>query len=73
MNTLPLFTVTQHGGLWDLSLSSFQKIWFYFEQHKHINCAKWGAVYLVGMHMLPNEILSEFRKDIFLVKSGERQ
>ena len=59
VNTLPYTT----WWPWNLHLPTSQKLLSHLQQHKHINYAKWGVVYLVGMHMLASYILSEFRED----------
>ena len=45
----------------------------YFMRYDHLNCARWGPVYLAEMHQLPEPVLSEFQRGNFVVKrSGQK-
>ena len=41
----------------------------YFKRYDHLNYARWGPVYLVETHQLPEPVLSEFKRGTFVVKS----
>ena len=62
------YTRAQRDGIWELHLYSFSLMLPYFKRYDHLNYARWGPVYLVEMHQLPEPVLSEFKRGNFVVK-----
>ena len=62
------YTRAQRDGIWELHLYSFILMLPYFKRYDHLNYARWGPVYLVEMHQLPEPVLSEFKRGNFVVK-----
>ena len=58
-------------GLWKLHLSAFRMMLPYFHRFGHTNYAKWGAVYIAQMHMLPPDMSEEFQQGNFVVRIGK--
>ena len=54
------YTRAQRDGIWKLHLYSFSLMLPYFKRYDHLtvlNYARWGPVYLVVMHQLPEPVL----------------
>lgn len=62
------YTRAHRDGIWDLHLYSFSLMLPYFKRYDHLNYARWGPVYLLEMHQLPEPILSKFQRGNFVVK-----
>ena len=62
------YTRAQRDGIWELHLDSFSLMLPYFKRYDHLNYARYGPVYLVEMHKLPEPVLSEFKRVNFVVK-----
>ena len=62
------YTRAQRDGIWELRLYSFSLMLPYFKRYDHLNYARWGPVYLVEMHQLPEPVLSEFKRGSFVIK-----
>ena len=62
------YTRAQCDGIWELHLDSFSLMLPYFKRYDHLNYARWGPVYLVEMHPIPEPVLSEFKRGNFVVK-----
>ena len=45
----------------------------YFMRCDHLSYARWGAVYLVEMHQLPEPVLLEFQRGNFVVKRSAQE
>lgn len=65
---LLLLTRAQRDGIWDLHLYVFQQMLPYFMYYNHINYARWGTIYLKGMHQVHQEVKQEFEAGNFVVK-----
>ena len=62
------YTRAQRDGIWELHLYSFSLMLPYFKRYDQLNYVRWGPVYLVEMHQLPEPVLSEFKRGNSVVK-----
>ena len=62
--------LAQRDGIWELHLYSFSLMLPYFKRCDHLDYARWGPVYLVEMHQLPEPVLSEFKRGNFVVNGS---
>ena len=74
MVSIMLSFVREHrDGLWDLHMYAFKRMLPFFFRYDRIHYARWGAVYLAEMAVLPSEILREFQRGNFVVKCSDRR
>ena len=62
------YTRAQRDGIWETHLYYFSLMLPYFKRYDHLNYGRWGPVYLVEMHQLPDPVLSEFKRGNIVVK-----
>ena len=73
VSILLYFTRAQRDGLWELHLYAFWHMLPFFFRYDHVNCARWGTVYLAEMAKLPPDILREFQQGHVVIKHANRQ
>ena len=72
INILLCFTRAHRDGLCDLQLYAFKQMLPFFIRYDHINCARWGSVYLAEMSDLPQEVLHEFLEGLVVKRTNRK-
>ena len=62
VSTLLSFIRAQREGNWQLHVATFREMLLYFFRYDHTHYARWGAIYLMEMHRLPDEVKNVFKK-----------